>query len=137
MASLLSGEFSQRSLREALIREKKRFFVKSLHKMVTPPPGGNQGRPRAARAAKNIGSCLGNPTNNKNTFCHIRRVVKPRTLVIKIHNQGERELGERPLSGNCVLLESACLFIDSLPRYQLCPLNYSQIPQPSHVTHMG
>ena len=24
--------------REALIREKKRFFVKSLHKMVTPPP---------------------------------------------------------------------------------------------------
>ena len=26
-----------RSLREAVIREKKRFFVKSLHKMVTPP----------------------------------------------------------------------------------------------------
>ena len=25
-------------LREAIIREKKRFFVKSLHKMVTPPP---------------------------------------------------------------------------------------------------
>ena len=24
-------------LREAIIREKKRFFVKSLHKMVTPP----------------------------------------------------------------------------------------------------
>ena len=26
------------TFREALIREKKRFFVKSLHKMVTPPP---------------------------------------------------------------------------------------------------
>ena len=25
-------------IREGIIREKKRFFVKSLHKMVTPPP---------------------------------------------------------------------------------------------------
>ena len=28
----------KRLVREAVIREKKRFFVKSLHKMVTPPP---------------------------------------------------------------------------------------------------
>ena len=30
-------ELTNKKLREAIIREKKRFFMKSLHKMVTPP----------------------------------------------------------------------------------------------------